>query len=158
MLFKVNFGDHRMIVGGKTTLYHTGDVIETDCPLDKKFPIMLNGMWKFQQIEEKAVDIRPTIATIKRSPSEVEGVPEQTPSPSSVVTSQVETIEEEEEAEDFGDDVTKEFSVAEDLDLKVFFDGTEYKIVSTQTNKVVNTKKLTKPKSVDNFLVKQAEM
>lgn len=154
MLFKLNFGKHRVVKGGKTTLYKAGDVVETDCALDQKFPLMLNGQWKFQLVEEK-VATRPVIATVKRSPSEVEGVPEQTPSPSSVVTEE-EDIEDA--TEDFGDDVTKEFSVAEELDLKVFFDGTEYKIVSVETNEIVNTKKLTKPKSVDSFLVKQAGM
>lgn len=143
MLFRLNWGTHRVVVNGKSKTYSKGDIIESKQPLDKLFAMKLNAEWKFEQVEDVKAAKSPNIPTVKRSPSDtVEGSSEQLP-----FTTSTAVISDE-----IGDDMTDEFPRAEKLSLKVFFNGSRYTVVDPKDDKPVHTEKFVKPKDVNMFL------
>ena len=95
MLYKLNWGKHRVVKDRVTTIYEEGAIIETPLPLATLFPMKLNSEWKFTEVPSGPVPSRPAIASIVRSPSKSAGGVSEQPSPAVIVEEATEVIEEE---------------------------------------------------------------
>jgi len=145
MKYRLKGGSHVQ----NNKIYHKGDIIDTSFDLCQLF------RGKFEKVYEEVTDTGVEIPNLRARPNisppplADEGKEAATSEPSS------DTGDVSDESQ-YGKDVTKDFPVAEELDVQVFEKSKWYTVIDTDDNKVLNEKKLRK-KEVKTFLDELSE-
>jgi len=159
-IYEVKCGVYR----SKGQIHKRGALVDSDKDLLECFP------GKFILVDEGPTAKRPEISVASTSPSEPTGDSPERRSPEGprrkkvgkkpkkAKTESPEEVEVEVEVEEDWDDLTDEFSNVEGLGVSVLYNGKQYKIVDTDTDKVLSeNEKLKKSKDVKLFLKKLIE-
>jgi len=126
---------------GNPITYVSGDIVESNTDLAKKFPS------KFVRVQEFEVDTKGESAPAPTIP-----LPEDVVTKKNPQILEKEKLEKEKLEEQYGEDVSDSFPTAKKVNLKVFEKGNWYIVLDPDDDNTILTEKKLRKSKVEDFL------